>query len=264
MPNHVTNILVVSGDADQKQAMFEAIKSDEHGLGSIDFNKVIPIPESLKVECGSRTDRAMKLYREFFAESASLALTNVANPDVAAKAGTTHDTRIAELVKKYEALTKDDPGLLKLGEQCYENMQHYGCSTWYDWSIANWGTKWNSYGYGYSGLAIKDFDGSTINFQTAWSYPDPIIAALAERYPDLHFEVKWADEDFGFNVGHKEFEDGGEIFCHKPEGGSKEALELAAEVRGIDLADEGYLYNKTTGQYEYHDPEEAPMSMQLQ
>ena len=33
MPNHVTNILVVSGDADQKQAMFEAIKSDEHGLG---------------------------------------------------------------------------------------------------------------------------------------------------------------------------------------------------------------------------------------
>lgn len=32
MPNHVTNILTVSGDADKMQAMFETIKSDEHGL----------------------------------------------------------------------------------------------------------------------------------------------------------------------------------------------------------------------------------------
>lgn len=47
MPNNVTNILEVSGDADQKQTMFEAIKNDKHGLGSIDFNKVIPMPENV-------------------------------------------------------------------------------------------------------------------------------------------------------------------------------------------------------------------------
>lgn len=197
MPNHVTNILVISGDDEQRQAMFEAIKSDEHGLGSLDFNKVIPMPEHI--------------FR---------------------------------------------------GNLGQEERAQYGSDNWYDWSIANWGTKWNSYGY--HDFTEKDFDSSTIEFQTAWSYPDQIIAALAEKYPDLHFEVKWADEDFGHNVGHKEFENGEEIFCNKPNGGSKEALELAAEVHGLDLADEGYLYNKTTGQYEYHDPEEAPMSMQLQ
>ena len=92
----------------------------------------------------------------------------------------------------------------------------------------------------------------------------PVIAALAEKYPDLHFELKWADEDFGFNVGEKEYEGGVEVRSHIPEGGSKEALELAAEVHDRDLADEGYLFNESTGQYEYHDPEEAPMSMQLQ
>lgn len=59
-------------------------------------------------------------------------------------------------------------------------------------------------------------------------------------------------------VGKKEYEGGVETFSHIPDGGSKEALEMAAEVHGVDLADEGYLFNEATGQYEYHNPEEAP------
>lgn len=197
MPNHVTNILVVSGDADQKQAMFEAIKDDKFGLGSLDFNKVIHMPEHI--------------FRGNLGQS---------------------------------------------------EREQYGSENWYDWSIAHWGTKWNSYGY--HDYTEKDFDGATLTFDTAWSSPQPVIAALAAKYPDFHFSHKWADEDFGYNVGEKEYTDGEESFSNVLEGGSKEALELAAEVHGIDLADEGYLYNETTGQYEYHDPEEAPMSMQLQ
>ena len=196
MPNHVTNILRVSGDPNKVSAMFKAIKNDEIGLGSIDFNKVIPMPNHI------------------FQGNLGM----------------------AERVK-------------------------YGKDNWYDWSIANWGTKWNSYGYD-AEYTPKEFDGEHIEFQTAWSYPDPIIAALAKRYPDLSFEVKWADEDFGYNVGRKEFENGEEIFSHIPPGGSKEALELAAEVHGLDLADEGYLYNGETGEYEYHDPDES-MSLKM-
>ncbi|WP_192451776.1 hypothetical protein [Candidatus Galacturonibacter soehngenii] len=37
MPNHVTNILKVHGDEDKVRAMFETIKSDEIGIGSIDL-----------------------------------------------------------------------------------------------------------------------------------------------------------------------------------------------------------------------------------
>ena len=125
MPNHVTNILVVSGDGAQKQGMFEAIKNDEIGLGSLDFNKVIPMPENI--------------FR---------------------------------------------------GNLGQEERAKYGENNWYDWSIANWGTKWNSYGY--DDHAPQEFDGSTITFQTAWSFAHPIIAALAGKYPDLDFAVKWA------------------------------------------------------------------------
>ena len=196
MPNHVTNILRVSGDPEKVRAMFEAIKNDEIGLGSIDFNKVIPTPDNI-----------------------------------------------------YQG---------NLGK---EEFAKYGKNNWLDWNTANWGTKWNSYGYDVE-YTPKEFDGEHIEFQTAWSYPDPIIAALAKQYPNLSFEVKWADEDFGYNVGRKEFENGEEIFSHTPPGGSKEALELAAEVHGWDLAEEGYLYNEKTGEYEYHNPNES-MSLKM-
>jgi hypothetical protein len=45
---------------------------------------------------------------------------------------------------------------------------------WYEWRVANWGTKWN----GYDGR-ISD-DGSTFTFDTAWAPPLPIIKKLAE------------------------------------------------------------------------------------
>lgn len=99
---------------------------------------------------------------------------------------------------------------------------------------------------------VEEWNGEHIEFQTAWSYPDPVISALSKQYPDLRFEVRWADEDFEYNTGKKEYENGEAMFCHIPPGGSKEALELAAEVRSVDLTDEGYLYNEETGEYEYH------------
>ena len=59
MPNHITNILKFKGDSEQVHAMLDKIKSDELGFGSIDFNKIIPMPESLNIEAGSRTDDAL-------------------------------------------------------------------------------------------------------------------------------------------------------------------------------------------------------------
>ena len=59
MPNHITNILKFEGDSEQVHAMLDKIKSDELGFGSIDFNKIIPMPESLNIEAGSRTDEAL-------------------------------------------------------------------------------------------------------------------------------------------------------------------------------------------------------------
>ena len=45
MPNHVENIVTLSGDEQEIRRMLERIKSDELGVGTVDFNKIIPMPE---------------------------------------------------------------------------------------------------------------------------------------------------------------------------------------------------------------------------
>ena len=50
MPNHVTNVLTLHGEPEQIRAMLEAIQYDDLGIGSVDFNKIIPMPESLNIE----------------------------------------------------------------------------------------------------------------------------------------------------------------------------------------------------------------------
>jgi len=66
VPNHVTNIIKIEGNPARIKAMFEAVKNDEYGLGSIDFNKLIPMPPELDIEEGSHTDRGLKAYPEPF------------------------------------------------------------------------------------------------------------------------------------------------------------------------------------------------------
>ena len=42
MPNHVINILNIDGDKDKVAKMLSEIQNDEYGIGSIDFEKIIP------------------------------------------------------------------------------------------------------------------------------------------------------------------------------------------------------------------------------
>lgn len=72
----------------------------------------------------------------------------------------------------------------------------YGSNNWYDWSVANWGTKWNA--------QCSSFNHkNTLWFDTAWSCPIPVLNKLAEIccINDVRFEGEWADEDCGCNVG---------------------------------------------------------------
>jgi len=72
---------------------------------------------------------------------------------------------------------------------------------WYDWSVDNWGTKWNVY-------ATHNTDANedeTINlfntdgqFLTAWSPPIPVIRKLQQDYPDYEFTLEYVDEGMGY------------------------------------------------------------------
>lgn len=65
MPNHITNILQFSGTPKGIHQMLEAIKSEKHGIETVDFNKIIPMPKSLNTETGSSTDNGLRAYKAF-------------------------------------------------------------------------------------------------------------------------------------------------------------------------------------------------------
>lgn len=79
-------------------------------------------------------------------------------------------------------------------------------TNWYDWCPIHWGTKWNAYScYKSKYLRTKNYKLKIaewiIIFDTARSTPLPIWKALALQYPDLEFDIQYADEDIGYNCG---------------------------------------------------------------
>ena len=78
------------------------------------------------------------------------------------------------------------PGADKEAEheaQKARNIEKYGAKDWYDWNIANWGTKWD--------FALENIDRSDANtvtaaFDSAWA--PPVIAY--EKLCSLGFEIE--------------------------------------------------------------------------
>ena len=68
MPNHITN-LISFGDQPEQVAAFHQMLRDlrqKDGVyGSIDFNKLIPMPKALDIESGTRTTNGLDAYRRF-------------------------------------------------------------------------------------------------------------------------------------------------------------------------------------------------------
>ena len=75
---------------------------------------------------------------------------------------------------------------------------------WYDWSIDNWGTKWDV-------SETYEDDEGFICFDTAWSTPIELINFLSEQYTELIFEVHYADEVLGTNCGMYQIKNGQEL-----------------------------------------------------
>ncbi len=231
MPNHVENLILIGGDPEEIRKMLEEIKSDEYGLGTIDFNKVIPMPESLNITCGSTTNQGIKMVEDYLSKVSPHKKLELS----------TGDSSLEELLRKQtESVPEESRENWDLGVQAVLNIQKYGCPTWYEWSINNWGTKWNAYGY-YEGSDYS-YRTDSLSFETAWSAPTPIVIALSERYPNLGFRHKWADEDIGYNIGDKSYIRGNCVADLTPSS-EKESLEFACEMWGYDMEELGLRLN---------------------
>ncbi len=185
MPNHIKNIVKAKGLT--KLPLF--VKED--GVECFDFNRVIPMPKPLDVTAGSIEDLAIEAVIRKLSEKKSWIFDKERKRML--------DQEWEDRVLSHE----NEEELLKTGLQYITNEVLYGATSWYEWCINNWGTKWNAY-------ESEQFDADTIGFQTAWSNPEPIMLKLSEMYPDLIIEHWWADEGMGSNSGYRVYH-GGDI-----------------------------------------------------
>jgi len=105
---------------------------------------------------------------------------------------------------------KPMPSTIFKGNLGQEEREKYGSDNWYDWSINNWGTKWNACDTHIDGITQFSDNSAELrfSFNTAWSCPEQIYAEIAKIYPNLTFDVEFADEDIGNNCGTIMINDG--------------------------------------------------------
>lgn len=117
----------------------------------------------------------------------------------------------------------------RTSEQIKELEKKYGASDWYHWRLRNWGTKWNA-------SQTEVIDDTCVEFDTAWSSPEPIPQMLSLKFPNTAVSVKYADEDLGYNCGFYTYLNGNLVESIQPE--DDEALEYACNVWGFDYLEE--------------------------
>lgn len=73
-----------------------------------------------------------------------------------------------------------------------------GRLTWYKWNCQHWGSKWDACD---TRIMVDEADRLTLEFDTAWSPPVPVVETMLEQYPELDFELSYVEEGMGFAGG---------------------------------------------------------------
>jgi hypothetical protein len=225
LPHNITNVLTSIGKPDIIKRFYEAVSGfDDNGNALlIDFNKIRPMPNALKIPSGRKSYEALSLYIKYIREYADAAELIVllgirgAN-DLKCIAGDKSDI--------YAKLLIDDPSVLKFGERLFNNIRNHSAPTWYEWRLTNWGgTKRNAYSQ------HRD-DENTITFETAWSGVPELIREISAEFPGITLSYVFAGENWGNNTGKFEFKGGECTLECQPYDQTGEAREIAGSLFG--------------------------------
>ena len=146
------------------------------------------------------------------------------------------------------------PDNLYMGAVPRDGAQPYGNNNWLDWSRANWGPKWDAYGFD---NRPKDTPENTLWFLSASQAPHPVIQRLSELFPDVVMEHLWADSNLGYGCGTCTYKAGQKIEECYPDYGRR-AYEFSAKVLGVNLAEMGYVLTEDGTDYIHRDFLEEP------
>ena len=251
MPNYVINKVTCDNMDELKKLL---LNKDEN----VDFNIIIPKPKDLDIASGSHSydiqsryfhteeaERKLAKQRRIIGNVLEILYNNTMTQEEFVKK-VMADEKLIKKIKafkgwysrkskniKYAMKKKELTETLENYIKGFFNIKRYGKRDWYDWSIENWGTKWNA--------CATVVDSDAIEFQTAWSTPIPVFVELSKRLKDITITVDYADEDIGSNCGTLEILNGA-VSRYEPDNPEK----FACDIWGYDYAE----YCKECEEYE--------------
>lgn len=231
MPNWVRNRLTIRGPQ-YKEILHQitTFDNEEHKV-VLDFNKITPMPESIaKMESSSRVPTYINLFlnsikktdefKKYISIIVSIGENHIGMKDDEFK------EKLKEIAEEKDWKGKkrfdSEQAVLDYGRMALDNILNYGVVDWYDWSIRNWGTKWNA-----RETVIED---NVILFDTAWSPVPELMRKLSSMFPENLFEYDFSEEQIWVLCGEYEFEKGDCIKEIIFDEGSKEAYEKGFEL----------------------------------
>ncbi len=217
MPNWVINKINLSGplyeiEKFETEVLDLSEKAGEDGK-VFSFEKIVPMPEQIRNTTSPNPQPEIKTIKdsegnEVQVKSYSMYL---------------NEFQVNRAIERGETPPDLIPCNNATPEQQDELLVKYGRTNWYDWSLHNWGTKWDARESRY------DEDMKVLTFQTAWDCPKALLEAMIRKYPEITFAGGFADEDIGHNSGYIE---DGEVSWFV--NGDFEAIQNAKELWGFE------------------------------
>ena len=196
MPNWVRNKLKIKADAETLRLCKEIMTDSD---GEVTFQKIAPIPKELNVqESSANEDYIIAFERSlgipFKDEVYQRAIQRIrALPKGASES--------LDYLFDGGSDPKTQEDAIALGRILFNNMERYGCTSWYTWCISKWGTKWDASESYVQDITEPDGPGVEMSFETAWDPPLPIFERMAERLPHSQITFEYADENLGYHAG---------------------------------------------------------------
>lgn len=180
MPNWCENIVYMDNILEK-----DIFSTDEDGNMKLDFMKIKPTPKALDIDSRGLQEFDMRNYldslpdkkREKLEEKLRLVLPTISD-ESHARLTIKHTLSNMVIVPYGERSKKEIKESIKFGKKYVDNCIKYGYPDWYEWQVANWGTKWNAC---YTQTNINSPD--MIMFDTAWSPPIEAMTELSKMYP---------------------------------------------------------------------------------
>ena len=189
MPNHISTNFRVTGPTDEVKRFIKDAAGDDTVLS---LDSLLPMPSELRmVSCPVKIMTQAEIDKQWA------------------------DWREAKAKKQdsgpmgIHSFDSDKPfglGITKENSDSYKAK--YGVDNWYDWTIANWGSKWGVYDETEWNITEEDdISSAGIWYQTAWSPVTIAWERISKNYPTLEFFHEFADEGGAF-VGNQLIQNG--------------------------------------------------------